>query len=342
MQQFAFSRDGSYALISSRAGAIYKFDGLSIYPITSESRNTSGGISFAPYDTYAQLTTEGGLLTENYDSNVASFDSLTSNTTLTGIAFLPPAVTPTKTNTTNTNSSLGSISIQTTGGPYSVGGSIVVSGKTIAPNGTVAPSQKIYVWVNGKNQGPVTSNASGDWAYSFTPASNGTKYVLASQNDDGSGVTSYQLALSVAAESSNTTTTLTTSTTESTSQTVTSSSTSVTTSSHNSSSTISQTTSSSATTNSSSSLSNSSSTTTEANSSTSTSSTSSYSQSTTTSHTNLVALFGTVPYVTTDSPSALGTAIFLCEVGLVIGVPIIVWKLRKKNDGGEATNDWRW
>lgn len=343
MQQIAFSRDGSYALISSRAGAIFKFDGLSVYPITSESRNTSEGISFASDDSYAQVTTTGGLLTESYGANVASFDSLTSNTTLTGIAFLPPAMTTTKTNATTTNSSIGSISIQTNGGSYSLGKSIGISGQTIAPNGTSAPSQTIYVWVNGQNEGPVTSNASGYWAYSFTPTSNGTNYILVSQNEDGGGVTSEQLAISVAYASSNTTTTKTTSTTETTSQTATSNSTSVSTSALGSSSTISQTTSFSTVTSSSASKSNSTSKTTETNSSTTTGSSSSYSQSSMTSHTtNLVALFGTVPYVTTNSPSTLGTAIFFCEMGLVIGVPIIVWKLRKKNGGGEPTNDWRW
>ena len=345
MAQIAFSRDGGYALISSLTGDIYKFDGSSVYPITSESRNTSGGISFAPDDSYAQVTTEGGLLTESYDSNVASFDTLTTNTTLTGIAFLPPAITPAKTNTSVTNSSLGSISIQTTGGPYSVGRSIGVSGHTIAPNGTVAPNQTIYLWVNGQNEGSVTSNASGYWASSFTPTSNGTNYLLASQGKDGGGVTSEQLAISVAAGgSSSTTTKTTTSTTQTTTQTVTSSSASVSTNTSGSGSTVSQTTTSSSTvTSSSSSLSSSNSTAAETNSSTTTSSTFSYSQSTTTSHTtNLVALFGTVPYVTTDSPTALGTVIFFCEVGLVIGVPIIVWKLKKKDNGGEPTNDWRW
>ena len=73
-------------------------------------------------------------------------------------------------------------------------------------SGSAVPLQTIYVWIDGVRQGSVTSNSSGHWTFSFTPTLNRTYYASASQNPDGSGVTSPQLQLAVSPETTTTST----------------------------------------------------------------------------------------------------------------------------------------
>ena len=354
LQYVKFSRDGAYALISAKSGSasdLYKFDGQSIYPITSSSSTqTANQISFSPDDSYAVIATTGGLLTENYDANTATFSSISANSTLKGLDFLPPPIiTTTTTTTTNTSSTstLASISIQANSGPYYVGKSIELSGNSLDSNESAVPSQTIYIWVNGQNQGSTTSNSTGYWTFSFTPTSNETYYAAASQNADGSGVTSQQLVLyvvlaSVSITTSSTTTSTTTNTTGT--QTSTTSTMSTTTNASSTSATTQSVTSTSSTvTNSSSKSIATSSSATTSTSTISNSTSSSTQQSTTSSNTgNLIGLFTTIPYVTTNSPSPLGTAIFVCEVGIVIIVLIIVRDSKNRDQGGGPSRNWRW
>ncbi|MGI0091496.1 MAG: hypothetical protein ACREBS_07290 [Nitrososphaerales archaeon] len=397
LQQVKFSRDGAYALLTAQSGStsdLYKFDGKNVYPITSASSNTGNEISFSPDDSYAMITTTGGgLLIENYNSNYASLATISPNTRLRGIDFLPPTIVITTTTTTTTSSSstsssssLGFISIQASGTPYDIGTPITLSGNTLqSPAGSAVPSQAVYIWINGVSRGSVTSSSSGSWAFSFTPTSTGTYYTSASQSPDGSGVTSQQLALTVpsvsTSTSSTTTTTITTSqassssttSTTGTSTTTTSSSTTTTSTSSNEATSSSTTTSTGAgststtnqsalvtTTSSSSSTSNSSftsnSTATTSSSQTaigsssnttssSTSSANSSGQPTqTTQPKNFAALFGFIPFVTSSSPTPLGTAIFAYEVGLVTAAPFILRKVAKRtqDQGREESRGWRW
>jgi hypothetical protein len=395
LQQIRFSRDGAYALISAQPGSagddLYRYDGANVYAVSTGINTTATGISFSPDDSYAIVdTSSGGLLTESYNTNSATLATLTPNSGLYGVGFLPPAIVTTTTTTTTTTSpnALASISINTNNGTLSAGNPINISGRTLTANGTIVPSQAIYIWVNGKVQGSATSNSSGYWSYSFTPSTNGTYYVAASQNGDGSGVTSSQLALSVSPATTTTTTTTSHSTTSSSPSNQT---TSTTTTTHNSSSGNSSTTQTTSTTTSSNTTTTTTSVTTSTNttsvqtttttsnttSSTSTSitptqslsSTNSSSATSTTTNstiiqtsesstnsttssqgsngqqqqqTSWVALFTTIPYVTTSSPSAGGSAIFACYVGIVVSIPFIVRKLRKRAQEGGSTHDWRW
>jgi hypothetical protein len=335
-RQIVFSRDGAYALIGIEAGGLYKFDGESVYQITSETNSSINGISFSPDDSSATATTYGGLLTENYDANVAVFSPLTKNEILQGIDFLPPAVTTVEENTSSTNSSIGSISVEVTGGPYFKGNPINLLGQTLNRNGSAVSNQTAYLWVNGEMVDQVASNASGYWATSFTPSNNGTDYVVMSQYANGGGVTSSEIPITVSAPPTTTSTTTTTKTTTTTNTTTTQSTTT------SSSSTQTSTSTSTSSTNSSSPFT--STTSTSTTSTTISNSTTSYQeQSTTTSNAvNLVALFGTIPYVTTSSPTLLGSAIFACEVGVVVSIPFIVRKIRKKDQGDDQSRDWRW
>ena len=80
LQQVKFSRDGTYALVTAQSGSasdLYKFDGQTVYPISTRSNNTANQISFAPDDSYAMVTTTGGgLLTEYYNSNSGSLTTI--------------------------------------------------------------------------------------------------------------------------------------------------------------------------------------------------------------------------------------------------------------------------
>jgi hypothetical protein len=226
LQQVRFSRDGAYALISAKPGSsgdnLYRYDGANLYAVTTGTNSTATGISFSPDDSSAIVAVTGGLLTENYNSDSATQATLTPNSTVYGVDFLPPSIVTTTTATT-TNASpnaLALISINTNG-THSAGNPINISGRTLTSNGSSVPSQSIYIWVNGKVQGSATSNLTGYWSYSFTPSTNGTYYVAASQNQDGSGVTSRQLALSVSVATTTSTTTHSTTSSSTSNQTTT-------------------------------------------------------------------------------------------------------------------------
>jgi hypothetical protein len=383
LQQVRFSRDGAYALISAKPGSsgdnLYRYDGANLYAVSTGTNSTATGISFSPDDSSAIVATTGGLLTEDYNSDSATLATLTPNTTVYGVDFLPPSIVTTTT-TTTTNASpnaLALISINTNG-THSAGNPINISGMTLTSNGSSVPSQSIYIWVNGKVQGSATSNLTGYWSYSFTPSTIGTYYVAASQNQDGSGVTSRQLAINVTGPtttsttnsttssstsnqttttltSGNTSTTLTTTTTSNNRTTTTSNTTTILTTTNTNTTSVQTTTSTSNTTSNTSTVitsstqtSSSSSTTLTTTNSTITQTSVTYTNSTTSQvsnaqqQTSWVALFTTIPYVTTSSPSPGGSAIFVCYLGIVVSIPFIVRKLRKRAQEGGSTHDWRW
>ncbi len=369
LKDITFSLDGSYALVSAQSGStntLYEYNGHGLYAITT-GNDSLNEISFSQDDSNAAIATSGGILNGNYGSNTTSFTTIASATQLLGIGFLPPAITTTV-NSTSTNSSLGSISISSNG-PYTVGEPISFSGQTLAANGTAVASQTIYIWVDGQEAGSVASNQSGYWTFSSTPNGNGTYYVVASQNQNGSGVTSKQLALNVLSQSATTTTTHTTSVSNSTTSASTQTTATITLSTNSTTSISSTSTTSSTTSSISASTSSTQSSTSSSSSSviSSTNSTSTQTASTTASPTssssinpytssytssqqsstnskqqNFAALFLSIPYITTNSPTALGTAIFMTELGLVISCPLVIRKIVRRARGEDEGRGWRW
>lgn len=146
----------------------------------------------------SQPTTTTSITTTLATTSQGSRTSTTSSQTTS---------TSTSTTSSSSSTSIGSISIQASSGPYVVASPIYISGSTFSTNGRTVPLQTIYLWVNGRNQGSVTSGQNGNWFYSFTPSTSGSYFISASQSPTGDGVTSQQLAFSVASLSVTTRTT---------------------------------------------------------------------------------------------------------------------------------------
>lgn len=326
LQEVAFSRDGAYALITGQSGStnnMFKFSGQMIYPISSTYNGSATGISFTSDGSYAMITTNAGdILTEKYNENSTATITAVPNTNLSGIDFMPPQSSTTLTSTTISSTSstlLGFISVYANTENY-LGSNINLSGSTLTSGGgSPVSSQTIYVWINGQNRGSVTSNSSGDWTFSFNTNSSGVYYAVASQNQDGSGVTSVQLAVTVLP----TTSTYTTSTTS--------------TSSQNSSESSSTSNSSATSTTSSNSSSNYATESSKLTSSTSSKASQSNPQ-------NFASMFEFVPFLTSSSHTPLETAIFTLEVCIIVALPFILARAvkKEKGEGGDGSRKWRW
>lgn len=323
LHQVAFSRDGHYALITAQSqssSGLFKFTGNSVYRIGGAGTDTANQIAFAPDDSYAYITTDlGDILTENYNQNSTSLSAAIQSTSLGGIDFLPPPSTTTTKSTSSTAvSSVGFISIQSSVESYSVGKPVNLSGYILTrAGGTALPTQTVFIWIDGQNLGSATSNSNGYWTFSFMPTSNRTYYAIASQNPDGSGVASNQIAL--VAQSGSTTSSSSSSATTTTN----------TTSASTSTSSISRTTISS--------LSNSS-----TSSNTSTSSTTD--RTTASSTQDFAALFEFVPYLTSSTHTPLATTIFTLEVIIIVAIPFVLARVAKKEkeEGKGGSRKWRW